>query len=80
MLKFNQIFLHELLTMIGISRCESLDEIISEAQKAEEIFYQRNKQAYGSDYQELLHNDGSATSVLDNEYPLGGGKQCHQVK
>ena len=34
---------NSVLTMIGISRCESLDEIITEAQKIEEILYQRNK-------------------------------------
>ena len=34
----------DLLHMIGISRGESLDEIIIEAQKIEEILYQRSKQ------------------------------------
>lgn len=35
---------NNLLNMIGVSRCESLDEIILEAQKVEEILYQRSKQ------------------------------------
>lgn len=34
---------NNLLTMIGASRCSSLDEIMIEAQKIEEILYQRNK-------------------------------------
>ena len=34
----------DLLNMIGISRGASLDEIVMEAQKAEEILYHRNKQ------------------------------------
>lgn len=34
---------NDLLTMIGVSKGESLDEIITEAQKVEEILYQRSK-------------------------------------
>ena len=37
----------DLLTMIGISRNASLDEIFLEAQKAEEILCRRNKEIYG---------------------------------
>ena len=34
----------DLLSMIGISRCETLGEIIKEAQQVEEILYQRDRQ------------------------------------
>ncbi|CAF3221843.1 unnamed protein product [Rotaria sp. Silwood2] len=58
---------NNLLTMIGISRCESLDEIIIEAQKIEEILYQRNKQHHKNDNHDLLHNDISTTSMYNND-------------
>ncbi|CAF5094718.1 unnamed protein product, partial [Rotaria socialis] len=48
--------------MIGISRCESLDEIITEAPKIEEILYQRNKQQHRNDNHDLLHNDIATTA------------------
>ena len=59
---------NNLLTMVGISRCESLDEIISEAQRVEEILYQRNKLTYRSDYHNSQQNDRSAISMFDNQY------------
>ncbi|CAF5081311.1 unnamed protein product, partial [Rotaria magnacalcarata] len=58
---------NNLLTMIGISRCESLDEIITEAQKIEEILYQRNKQQHRNDNHDLLHNDISTTAMYNND-------------
>ncbi|CAF1505695.1 unnamed protein product, partial [Adineta steineri] len=53
--------------MIGISRCESLDEIITEAQKIEEILYQRNKQQHRNDNHDLFHNDISTTAMYNND-------------
>lgn len=58
---------NNLLTMIGISRCESLDEIILEAQKIEEILYQRNKQRHLPDYDDASHNDTSTTPMYKSE-------------
>ncbi|CAF2156686.1 unnamed protein product, partial [Rotaria magnacalcarata] len=58
---------NNLLTMIGISRCESLDEIITEAQKIEEILYQRNKQQHRNDNHDLFHNDISTTTMYNND-------------
>ncbi|CAF1465673.1 unnamed protein product [Rotaria sordida] len=58
---------NNLLTMIGISRCESLDEIILEAQKIEEILYQRNKQRQRTDYDDVVHNDTPTTTMYKNE-------------
>ncbi|CAF1515182.1 unnamed protein product [Adineta ricciae] len=45
---------NSLLSMIGISRCESLDGIIMEAQKIEEILYQRSKQHRDTHKKELI--------------------------
>jgi hypothetical protein len=36
---------NNLLTMIGASRCSTLDETTAEAQKVEQILYQRNKRS-----------------------------------
>ncbi|CAF3338172.1 unnamed protein product [Rotaria socialis] len=58
---------NNLLTMIGISRCESLDEIITEAPKIEEILYQRNKQQHRNDNHDLLHNDIATTAMYNND-------------
>ena len=48
-----------LLTMIGISQCRSVDEVITEAQQMEEILYQRNKHEYTSANHELSQNNAS---------------------
>ncbi|CAF5068825.1 unnamed protein product [Rotaria magnacalcarata] len=63
---------NNLLTMIGVSRCESLDEIIIEAQKIEEILYQRNKQLYRNSNQDRTENNTSTTSIYnnDNQYEI----------
>ncbi|CAF2775681.1 unnamed protein product [Rotaria sp. Silwood2] len=63
---------NNLLTMIGISRCESVDDIIIEAQKIEEILYRRNKQLYRNDNHDLGHNDTPTTSIYvnDNRYEV----------
>ena len=58
---------NNLLTMIGISRCESLDEIIIEAQKVEEILYQRNKQSNRNNYNEILNDNVQATQMHTEE-------------
>ncbi len=61
---------NNLLTMIGVSRCGSLDEIIVEAQKIEEILYQRSKQQRQANNikQETLPYNTTATSVYDDEH------------
>ena len=59
---------NNLLTMVEISGCESLDEIISKAQRVEEILYQRNKLTYRRDCQNSPQNNRSAISMFDNEY------------
>jgi hypothetical protein len=41
---------NNLLSMIGVSRCGSVDELIHEAQRVEEILYQRSKQQRSTDY------------------------------
>ncbi|CAF1522764.1 unnamed protein product, partial [Rotaria sp. Silwood1] len=55
------------LTMIRISRCGSFDEIIIEAQKIEEILYQRNKQLYRNSNQDRAQNNTSTTSMHNND-------------
>ena len=47
---------NSLLSMIGVSRCESLDEIIMEAQKVEEILYQRSKQHRNTNKKEMIED------------------------
>ncbi|CAF3343962.1 unnamed protein product [Rotaria socialis] len=58
---------NNLFTMIGISRCGSLDEIIIEARKIEEILYQRNKQLYRNSNQDRTQNNASTTSIYNND-------------
>ncbi|CAF5060561.1 unnamed protein product, partial [Rotaria magnacalcarata] len=60
---------NNVLTMIGISRCGSLDEIIIEAQKVEEILYQRNKQLHRNSNQDRPQNNTSTTSIYNNDNP-----------
>ena len=55
---------NNLLTMIGISRCESLEEIIIEAQKVEEILYQRSKQNRNN-FNDLANDNTSATLMYN---------------
>ena len=59
-----------LLTMIGISRCRSVDEIIMEAQKIEEILYQRNKHEYTSANHELSQHNVSIMPTYQDEDQL----------
>ena len=61
------------LTMIGISRCASRDEIVMGAQKIEEILYQRNTQFQKNDYDEILHDNTPTT-------PLYNDKDHHDVQ
>jgi hypothetical protein len=61
---------NNLLTMIGVSRCDTLDEIVFGAQKVEEILYQRSRQQqqqYNNTKQELPHHNSMATSAHDED-------------
>jgi hypothetical protein len=49
----------DLLNMIGVSRCESLDEIIVEAQKIEEVLYQRSEQQRQQGIKHVSFRDGT---------------------
>jgi len=60
---------NNLLTMIGVSRHETLDELIFEAQKVEEILYQRSKQQqrYNNIKQESSHYNTTLTPLYDED-------------
>lgn len=58
---------NNLLTMIGVSRCGSLDEIIAEAQKVEEILYQRNRQHYKRAVQDPFGRNISTSVTFSDE-------------
>jgi hypothetical protein len=57
---------NNLLTMIGVSRYETLDELIFEAQKVEEILYQRSKQ-HKNIKQESSHYNTISTPLYDED-------------
>lgn len=59
-----------LLTMIGISRCRSVVEIITEAQKIEEILYQRNKHVYIGGNDGPSQNNLSTMPMYQGDDPL----------
>src|SRR4051794_2216121 len=59
----------DLLTMMGTSRGASLDEIILEAQKAEEILYRRNKEQRRAEY--LKHVSFQDNTLDNNKHPDG---------
>ena len=61
---------NDLLTMIGVSKGESLDEIILEAQKVEEILYQRSRNSHlPPSTHSVFYNSYSATTYHpDNNY------------
>ncbi len=60
---------NNLLTMIGVSRYETLDELIFEAQKVEEILYQQSKQQqqYNNIKQESSHYNTTSTPLYDED-------------
>jgi hypothetical protein len=60
---------NSLLAMIGVSRYETLDEIIFEAQKVEEILYQRSKQQQQDNNikQESSHYNTASTRLYDED-------------
>ena len=60
----------DLLSMRGISRGVSLDEIIFEAQKAEEILYRRNKEKRRF---EILKQVSSPVDTVDNNKGISSG-------
>jgi hypothetical protein len=61
----------DLLSMIGVSKCESIDEIVIEAQKIEEILYRRSKhQRQNNNFQQgSTYTDTFATAgYYDKDY------------
>ena len=60
----------DLLSMIGVSRGTSLDEIIFEAQKAEEILYRRNKEKRRF---EILKQVSSPVDTVDDNKGISSG-------
>ena len=65
-----------LLTMIGISQCRSVDEVITEAQKIEEILYQRNKHEYTSANHDLSQN---TVSIMPPPYQEEDQLEIHAM-
>jgi hypothetical protein len=71
---------NNVLNMIGVSRCESVDEIISEAQRVEEILYQRAKQGRSNDYtsDDMQGNFLSTTRNIEETTPEIQAMSAHR--